>query len=212
LIAEQGHAPVVVGDGDAAIAAAGRDRFDLILMDLSMPGTDGLAATKRIRSEARARNLPRVPIVALTAWPDDEARALDAGMDDYLVKPVDHDRLAQLCDAVASGDVRAPIDRDALVDRVGGNPQLAADVAALFVAKRAELTAGVRDACARGDADSIARAAHGVRGALAMVAASPASHAAGELEAHAGDAAARGALCAKLVREIARAAADLALY
>jgi PAS domain S-box-containing protein len=211
LLVDHGHDATVVGDGDAAVEAAGRERFDLVLMDLSMPGTDGLAATRRIRADERARGRARVPIVALTAWPDDEARALAAGIDDYLVKPVDAGRLAALCDSVAAGELPPPIDRAALVERVGGNPKLAADVAALFVAKHDELAAGVRDAIARGDAAAIARAAHGARGALAMVAALPAMRAAAELEAQASDGRERGALSARLVREIARAAADLAL-
>jgi PAS domain S-box-containing protein len=210
LLGDHGHDAVAVVDGEAAVAAAARQRFDLVLMDLSMPGTDGLAATRRLRADERARGLPRVPIVALTAWPDDEARALAAGMDDYLVKPVDAGRLAALCDAVTAGELAPPIDRAALVERVGGNPQLAADVAALFVAKHDELTATVRAAVARADADAIARAAHGVRGALAMVAAQPAMRAAAELEARAADGAARAELCARLIREIARAASDLA--
>jgi PAS domain S-box-containing protein len=211
VVGAAGHDAVAVGDGDAAIAAALRDRFDLVLMDLSMPGTDGLAATRRIRAEARARGLPRVPIIALTASVDDEARALAAGMDDYLVKPVDVTRLASLCESVAAGGVAAPVDREAFVDRVGGSAQLAADVAQLFVAKRDELVKNVRDAVAGGDVETIARAAHGVKGALAMVAAGPAVAAAADLEAAAGDAQRRGPLCARLAREIARAAAELSL-
>jgi len=212
LLAESGHAVVAAGDGDEAIRAAADQAFDLVLMDLAMPGTDGLAAARRIRADARARRAPRVPIVALTAWPDDEAAALDAGMDDYLVKPIDAARLAQLCEDAATGRVAPPVDHDALLERVGGATRLAAEVAALFVEKRAELTTPVRTAIAQADVDAIERTAHGLRGALVMVAAGPAAAIASEIEEHAADAATCDGLLTRLEREIARAAAELRLY
>jgi CheY-like chemotaxis protein len=78
---------VVVGDGQAVLEAAGRDDYDLILMDIEMPKLDGLEATGRLRETPRGR---RTPIVALTAYAFDEdrARCRAAGMSDVLVKPV----------------------------------------------------------------------------------------------------------------------------
>ncbi|MDH4385522.1 MAG: ATP-binding protein [Caulobacter sp.] len=81
-------------DGVEAVEAAGRARFDLILMDLQMPNMDGLTATKHIRAAA-APGQRRVPIVALTAnvLPEQIARCLEAGMDDHLGKPIHPERL-----------------------------------------------------------------------------------------------------------------------
>ena len=61
-----GHAPTIVGDGAAAVEAVGRERFDLVLMDVHMPEMDGLEAVRRIRA-AEAGTGRRVPVVALTA-------------------------------------------------------------------------------------------------------------------------------------------------
>ncbi len=83
---------VSAGDGAEAIMRYQSTQPDLILMDCEMPGIDGLEATRRIRADA---HLKRVPIIALTAHalPEDRQACLDAGMDDYLSKPVDRLRL-----------------------------------------------------------------------------------------------------------------------
>jgi CheY-like chemotaxis protein len=74
---------------------AGRP-FDLILMDVQMPVMDGLATTQLIRAEEAQRGLDRTPIVALSAnaFPEDRDACLAAGMDGFLVKPLDRDQLA----------------------------------------------------------------------------------------------------------------------
>jgi CheY-like chemotaxis protein len=84
----------VVGDGEAVLAALARANYDLILMDCQMPGVDGFEATQRIRREPSA--FQKIPIVALTAnaFPEDRLRCLEAGMDDYLSKPIDLKALA----------------------------------------------------------------------------------------------------------------------
>jgi len=83
-----------VADGAAAVEAAERNRFDVIVMDVEMPTMDGLAATRAIR--AMAGDVAKTPIVAMTAaamaW--DRDRCLDAGMDGYVSKPVSQDDLA----------------------------------------------------------------------------------------------------------------------
>jgi signal transduction histidine kinase/CheY-like chemotaxis protein len=85
-----GHAIDVVADGRAAIeaVASGARRYDLILMDCHLPELDGFEATRLIRQfEGEAA---RTPIVALTAsaYATDRQRCLDAGMDDFLAKPI----------------------------------------------------------------------------------------------------------------------------
>jgi PAS domain S-box-containing protein len=90
LLEKRGHIVTVVADGHEAVAAFDRGSFDLILMDVQMPELSGLDATERIRNHERVAG-GHVPIIALTAHAmhGDRERGLAAGMDDYLVKPLD---------------------------------------------------------------------------------------------------------------------------
>jgi CheY-like chemotaxis protein len=101
LLSKLGHRPTVVSDGGEAVAAwtsanTSDTPYDIVLMDMQMPGTDGLEATRQIRAlETGGR---RTPIIALTAnaFAEDREACLAAGMDDFLVKPLDRDRLASM--------------------------------------------------------------------------------------------------------------------
>jgi CheY-like chemotaxis protein len=87
LLERRGYVVEAVGDGQAAVDATLDRHFDLVLMDCNMPGLDGYAATAQIRALERDR---RTPILAMTAndSPEDRDTCLQAGMDDYLVKPI----------------------------------------------------------------------------------------------------------------------------
>jgi len=89
LLARRGHRVALARDGAEAVAMATRRRFDVVLMDLQMPEVDGLEATRRIRALPGAAGA--VPIVAMTAnaMEGDQDRCLAAGMDGYVVKPID---------------------------------------------------------------------------------------------------------------------------
>ncbi|GGX69880.1 response regulator [Saccharospirillum salsuginis] len=82
-----------VPSGEDAITAIQQTRYDLVFMDIQMPGMDGIEATQRMRRLEPAHQ--RMPIIALTAHALAEERQsmLDSGMDDYLTKPVDEDQL-----------------------------------------------------------------------------------------------------------------------
>jgi signal transduction histidine kinase/ligand-binding sensor domain-containing protein/ActR/RegA family two-component response regulator len=107
LLEKDGHQVHLAESGEAAIAAWRAHSFDLILMDVQMPGMDGLETCRRIR--AAERNV-RTPIVALTAhaMAGDRERCLEAGMDDYLPKPVDLAELRRVTAWVASRLPPAP--------------------------------------------------------------------------------------------------------
>jgi CheY-like chemotaxis protein len=106
LLQRLGHRVTIVSTGDAAVAAwrdGAQGRFDLVLMDVHMPGSDGIAATTRIRAIEAERHARRTPIIALTANALDEDRdaCLTAGMDGFLTKPLDRERLAKVLASVA---------------------------------------------------------------------------------------------------------------
>ncbi|MEC5385793.1 PAS domain S-box protein [Uliginosibacterium sp. H3] len=91
ILRRYGHTVVLANDGASAVAFATSDRYDVILMDVQMPGIDGLEATRRIRAREQAGNSPRVPVIALTASVMDADRdaARQAGMDGFASKPVE---------------------------------------------------------------------------------------------------------------------------
>ena len=95
-------------DGRAAVDAFAAGRFDLLLMDVQMPGMDGLEATAAIRTIERGSGA-RVPIVALTAHAlaEDRERCLAAGMDAFLTKPLRAPQLNVLLDRYLSTSDRA---------------------------------------------------------------------------------------------------------
>jgi signal transduction histidine kinase/DNA-binding response OmpR family regulator len=99
-ILQRGGGRVVrAASGEEALAAFGAGAFDLVLMDLQMPGMDGYEATRRMRAWERSQNRGlAVPIVALTAnaMAGDAAACLACGMNDYLTKPVRAEQLLRL--------------------------------------------------------------------------------------------------------------------
>src|SRR5207302_1728594 len=103
LLRRLGHRPAIAPNGAAGVesflaAANAGAPYDLVLMDVHMPELDGLAATRRIRAAEAAMGWRRTRIVALTAnaFGEDRDACLAAGMDDFLVKPLDRDRLAEV--------------------------------------------------------------------------------------------------------------------
>ena len=97
LLEMSGYQVVEAVNGNQAVERAASDSPDIILMDLSLPQLDGLAATRRIRSQ---EGLRKVPIVAVSAHDsaDFHAEALAAGCNEYVTKPIDFDQLVQLLD------------------------------------------------------------------------------------------------------------------
>jgi two-component system cell cycle response regulator DivK len=95
LLELAGYGVVEASDGEQAVKLAVEEQPALILMDLSLPKLDGLAATRRIR---RQQGMGKTPIVAVSAHDSSESRteALAAGCDEYVTKPIDFDQLNDL--------------------------------------------------------------------------------------------------------------------
>lgn len=95
LLEMAGYAVIEASDGEQAVALAISEQPELILMDLSLPKLDGLAATRQIRQYKEARN---TPIVAISAHDSPESRteALAAGCNEYVTKPIDFDQLGEV--------------------------------------------------------------------------------------------------------------------
>jgi PAS domain S-box-containing protein len=107
LLVKLGHRPTVASDGAVALeswraALSAGAPYDLVLMDVHMPDVDGIEATRRIRTAEHESGIARTPIIALTAnaFGEDRDACLKAGMDGFLEKPLDRERLAEV---LASG-------------------------------------------------------------------------------------------------------------
>lgn len=155
LLSEMGHAVTLVEDGQQALEALTTAHFDLILMDGRMPVMDGLEATQHIRRgywQSWIFPDPGIPIVALTAnaSAEDRLRFLDAGMNDFLTKPVDERALYRALSAIIEQKLAAGVtlqphvsaDSSALAALDALNQALPADKPADFVvAESTEKTA-----------------------------------------------------------------------
>ena len=203
VLARQGHRAELVGDGAAAVARYQRMPFDLVLMDVQMPGLDGIEATRRIRD--LERELGRhVPIIALTAhaMPEDGRRCVAAGMDGFLPKPLRSRNLRALLDQLAAQPAPAgerptcddrpqtglpAIDLDAALDALDGDLATLQRAAAIFLRDLDSRRAALRAACDRGDHETVALVAHSIKGSLMNFSAGPAIAVARALERAARD-------------------------
>jgi len=90
VLKKLGYEVDIVEDGSAAVAACADNQYGAILMDVMMPGVDGYQATKLIRDFERQLNLRQIPIIGLSAraMTGDREIAINAGMNDYLTKPL----------------------------------------------------------------------------------------------------------------------------
>ncbi len=96
LLARRGYRVDVVGDGHEALQALEKRRYDLVLMDVLMPGMDGLQATREIHRRVEPRLRPQVVAMTASAMQGDREQCLDAGMVDFLTKPIHEEELESI--------------------------------------------------------------------------------------------------------------------
>ena len=176
------HTVTIVPDGAAAVEACAAARFDVILMDLQMPGMDGYEATRAIRRRERDEDTSKTPIVALTARASsgNEELCMAVGFDGYLSKPY---RLRELVDAIAAvvsaagpaaareAPSTAPIsetrlDWQAALETVDGDRELLGRMIEGFVGQQPALVTELRKALTAGDLPVVQRVAHTIGGSL----------------------------------------------
>jgi signal transduction histidine kinase/CheY-like chemotaxis protein len=176
VLRRRGHHVTIADNGRDALAVLDREQVDVVLMDVQMPEMGGLEATAAIRTRERGTDR-HVPIVAMTAhaMKGDRERCLDAGMDEYLTKPLDSKLLCTTVEAAAepagahrpaaAADDAAPLAYDALLARLGGDAELLADISRLFIDEAPRHLREIRAAIDAGDAGALRAAAHGFKGA-----------------------------------------------
>jgi signal transduction histidine kinase/DNA-binding response OmpR family regulator len=185
LLTKRGHHVTVANNGLEALAELERGAFDVVLMDVQMPEMGGLEATAAIRQRERASG-SHIRIVAMTAHAmnGDRERCLAAGMDGYLSKPISNalfyaaleDQTTAIVPASATATpearaVAAPVDRDGLMERLGGDEQLLSEVIRVFLDDCPARLAAIKAAVDCRDAERIRTSAHALTGAAANLSA-----------------------------------------
>jgi CheY-like chemotaxis protein/HPt (histidine-containing phosphotransfer) domain-containing protein len=219
LLQKVGHSVKPVGNGREAIAALERENFDLVLMDVQMPEMDGFEATQAIRN-SEAKTGRHVPIIAMTAhaMKGDRERCLQAGMDDYVSKPINKEDLSRAIQAATASTAspRRPalgpasaesvFDREAALEQVCGDEQLLSEVIDLFLVDASERMTEIRDALTQRDAKHLQSAAHALKGDAGCLGAAATATAALRLEeiGNNGNLAESGAALDKLDQELRR--------
>jgi PAS domain S-box-containing protein len=189
MLTSRGHQVTVATNGIEALRELDQAAFDVVLMDVQMPEMGGIEATAIIRTRERTSGRHQ-RIVALTAhaMSGDRERYLAAGMDGYLAKPIDRLELF----AAVEGRTANPengsamkdsvFDRAELLDRVGGDEEIADEIIQIFLDEYEKQSAALTEAVATGNADRLREVAHSLKGASGNVSAHALARAARALE------------------------------
>ncbi|MCG2592182.1 response regulator [Ramlibacter sp. XY19] len=205
ILLKLGYEVRTAGDGREAVeavahAAARGERLDAILMDVNMPDVDGLQATRQIQA-ARGKAAPPIIAVTAAASAEDRARCIEAGMDDYLTKPLQVAALAQALEKWIGGVASAPAAVEPSAASAPAAPlmdfgrleefrefededlSMTREVIALFRQDTPARLEAIAAAIAAHDGEALAAAAHALKGSAGNVGAIALHQEAGELEA-----------------------------
>ncbi|MBF0411700.1 MAG: response regulator [Desulfamplus sp.] len=177
------HSLKVAANGKEAITILEKEKFDLIFMDIQMPLMDGFEATAIIRDQNSGVLDHDVFIVAMTAHASDQDRedCLNSGMDDYLSKPFEPEHLFELISkrfgnqkvSIISESIQtiepaseSLIDICALMKRIDGNHELAAQLIGIFLSNYKEKQLEIKNAIDSENPDGLRMAAHALKGML----------------------------------------------
>jgi PAS domain S-box-containing protein len=202
ILRERGHMVELAGDGQEAVDLTEMNRYDVILMDVQMPGMNGLDATVLIRRRERGRD--HVPIIAMTAhtMKDDRERCLAAGMDGYLAKPVSAPEMIGLAESLAGraappdAHVSAPadppppdeaaaaivFDPDVALARCFNSADMVREMIRSFFEDAEKLVPQMHAALGQGDLGQVGRLGHRLKGTAMYLGAEAAEEAALRVE------------------------------
>ncbi len=184
LLEDMGAKVLAVESGYAAVKAVQTESFDLVLMDVQMPGMDGRQSTETIRQWESERHCTPLPIVALTAhaMANEKRALLQSGMDDYLTKPISERQLAQVVlkwtglalrnqapervNEGAAGNHELPVlDHEEGLRLAAGKEDLAADMLAMLLASLEADREAIRSARDNHDQNALIERVHRLHGA-----------------------------------------------
>ncbi len=197
VMEKRGHKVVVANNGREALAELDAQPFDLVLMDVQMPEMDGFETTAAIREREKATGA-HLPIIAMTAhaMKGDRERCLAAGMDDYVAKPLNAQKLFDAITALVPRPTEAPApetapdgedpedvwDFDDALARVDGDEELLGELIGLFLADLPRWLSEIAGAVAAQDGGALEHAAHSLKGSARSLSAGACAEAAFALE------------------------------
>ena len=201
ILEDRGHTLEIADNGQEAIRLSEQNRYNVILMDVQMPGMNGLEATAAIRAGEAGGS--RVPIIAMTAhaMKGDRDRCLAAGMDGYLSKPIDPREMIALVESVAAeatdagaasitpcpAELASPpaavvFDPELALKKCLNKRDLLQEMIAYFFTDADSLLPQMRAALRRDNLEEVGRLAHRLKGTLVHLGAEPATQAAARVE------------------------------
>ena len=197
VLVEAGHSVVVATDSEEARKQLRGSEFDLILMDIQIPGMDGLEISRRIRAGEFGPAV-NVPILAITAsvGPDVEKKCRETGMNGYLPKPLSGHDLLEVVNQFASptplnGDMIDPVpartseallDRNAALQNMGGRTKLYQRMLDTFIDDVTSRISELRQAGRKGDRAGVIRLSHAMKNSAALIQANQLACLASEME------------------------------
>ncbi|KXS44174.1 MAG: multi-sensor hybrid histidine kinase [Methanolobus sp. T82-4] len=193
----------IANNGAEAIKILERTDYDLVFMDVQMPDMDGFEATRIIRNPNSAVHKHDIPVIAMTAhaMDGDRERCIEAGMDDYISKPIEIEPLTGLLnrysvksseenhiDDTSSEKKNAPeslpvFDSEAFMERVLNDVKIARYIIGIFLENAPRMITGLKDSVEKGDIGSISSCAHSLKGSSANLGGVALSGLASEIEA-----------------------------
>jgi PAS domain S-box-containing protein len=192
LLEKHGFHPTLVENGRQAVDRFDPDIFDIILMDVQMPEMDGFEATREIR-KLEEQIGGHIPVIAMTAYATegDRERCLEAGMDDYVSKPISAAKLFKAIEVFmapegsaqsADGQQGVVLNKDGLIMSFGNDPGLFKELVEIFINDYAQMLTTLRQSFETTDAKTFSRTAHSLKGMLRNFQAETAADTAFDLE------------------------------
>jgi PAS domain S-box-containing protein len=185
MLEKLGYRADAVANGLEAIKALETAPYDLVFMDVQMPEMDGLESTRKIRNPQSAIPNHEIPIIAMTAHAlkGDMEKCLEAGMNDYLSKPVKADELSEMIARWVSSkepnrtirveptpsDKSIVFDREGALNRLGDDEALLKEILVLYLDDAPHQIEALKEALERGDSSTIRQQAHSLKGSSGNV-------------------------------------------
>jgi PAS domain S-box-containing protein len=169
LLARFGYRADTANNGVEAVHAFERQHYDVAFMDMHMPEMDGLEASRRIREQCRARQ-PWIIALTANAMPSDREICARAGMQDFLTKPI---QASDLRDSILRAPAAPPPAvwqiPDYLVEMIEQDPAIGSDLVQVFLEDTASSLLALRHAVERGDATSVNKTLHSLKGSCLQI-------------------------------------------